>query len=52
MRHNQLLGYLALIFVTLIWGTTFAVTKSSLDTVPPLYFLAWRFSIAALGLGS
>ena len=36
--------------VTLIWGTTFSVTKSSLDSVPPLYFLAWRFSLAALGL--
>lgn len=47
-RHWQ--GHVALVAITLIWGTTFAVTKSSLDTVPPLYFLAWRFAIAALGL--
>lgn len=49
MRHKQL-GYTALVFVTLIWGTTFSVTKSSLAQAPPLYFLAWRFSIASLVL--
>lgn len=49
MQSKQL-GYMALIFVTLIWGTTFSVTKSALAQVPPLYFLAWRFSIAALVL--
>jgi drug/metabolite transporter (DMT)-like permease len=49
MRKNRL-GYVILILITLIWGTTFSLTKSSLDYVPPLYFLAWRFSIAALGL--
>lgn len=50
MRDKRWFGYAILILVTLIWGTTFSVTKSSLDSVPPLYFLAWRFSIAALGL--
>jgi drug/metabolite transporter (DMT)-like permease len=49
-RHWQ--GHAVLIAVTLIWGTTFAVTKSSLDHVPPLYFLAWRFSIAAAVLAA
>lgn len=43
-------GYILLVIITFIWGTTFTVTKSSLATVPPLYFLAWRFSIASLGL--
>lgn len=43
-------GITLLVVVTLIWGTTFTVTKSSLNHVPPLYFLAWRFSIATLGL--
>lgn len=47
-RQGQ--GFAALLAVTLIWGTTFAVTKSSLSQAPPLYFLAWRFSLAALGL--
>lgn len=50
MQKNKWSGYAVLILVTLIWGTTFSVTKSSLEYVPPLYFLAWRFSIAALGL--
>lgn len=50
MRDTRWFGYAILILVTLIWGTTFSVTKSSLAHVPPLYFLAWRFSIAALGL--
>ncbi len=50
MRQKTWLGYAVLLLVTLIWGTTFTVTKSSLDSVPPLYFLAWRFSLAAAGL--
>lgn len=50
MEQKRWMGYAILIFITLIWGTTFTVTKSSLDTVPPLYFLAVRFSIASLGL--
>lgn len=48
--QNRFSGYTVLIFITLIWGTTFTVTKSSLEYVPPLYFLAWRFSLASLGL--
>ena len=50
MQQKRWMGYAILIFITLIWGTTFTVTKSSLDSVPPLYFLAWRFSIASMGL--
>lgn len=43
-------GYAVLILITLIWGTTFSVTKASLDSAPPVYFMAWRFSIASAGL--
>ena len=43
-------GYAVLLIITLIWGTTFTVTKWALAAVPPLYYLAWRFSLAALGL--
>lgn len=50
MLQRKWSGYAILLVVTLIWGTTFTVTKSSLDYVPPLYFLAWRFSLAAAGL--
>ena len=50
MRDKNWFGYGVLIIVTVIWGSTFSVTKSYLDYVPPLYFLAWRFSLAAVGL--
>lgn len=50
MQWNKPAAYTALVIITLVWGTTFTVTKSSLEYVPPLYFLAWRFSVAAAGL--
>ena len=31
-----------------IWGIAFVVVKNSLDTVPPTYMLAFRFTIAAV----
>lgn len=52
MQSKRQIGYSILLAVTLIWGTTFAVTKYSLAQAPPLYYLAWRFSIAALGLAA
>ncbi|GAW28692.1 DMT family transporter [Carboxydocella sp. ULO1] len=44
-------GELALLVVTLIWGTTFIVTKLGLGEMPPFSYLAIRFTIAALVLG-
>ena len=41
---------LGLIFTTLIWGFAFVIVKNSLDYVPPIYMLAFRFTIAALVL--
>ncbi|MGE5507520.1 MAG: DMT family transporter [Chitinophagales bacterium] len=37
---------LVLILVTLIWGVTFSLTKRGVAAVPPLYFLAIRFTAA------
>lgn len=37
-----------LVLVTFIWGTTFAVVKDTLTTIPVPLFLALRFSLAAL----
>jgi drug/metabolite transporter (DMT)-like permease len=37
-----------LLLITLIWGSTFAVVKSSLNGVSPLLFLGIRFGIAAI----
>jgi drug/metabolite transporter (DMT)-like permease len=42
---------LALIGVTIIWGTTFVLVKSALAEVSALLFLALRFTLAAVALG-
>jgi drug/metabolite transporter (DMT)-like permease len=41
---------LALVGVTMVWGSTFVVVKQSLDSVGPLVFVAARFWTAALAL--
>lgn len=49
-KSVKLLAMLGLITVTVIWGATFVVMKNSLDTVKPTYIVAYRFTIAALGM--
>ncbi len=44
-------GRLALFVTTLIWGTSFVILKTTLDTVPTLWVLAIRFTASALILG-
>ena len=39
-----------LLGTALIWGFAFVIVKNSVDSVPPVYMLAFRFTIAALGL--
>ncbi|HZJ77532.1 MAG TPA: DMT family transporter [Clostridia bacterium] len=39
-----------LLLTAMIWGFAFVVVKNSLNTMPPIYMLAIRFSIAVLGL--
>lgn len=41
------LGLLTLLAITVVWGTTFAVVKDALDTIPVPLLLALRFSLAA-----
>lgn len=36
--------------ITIIWGSTFVVMKNSIDMLSPAYVLAYRFTIASLGL--
>jgi drug/metabolite transporter (DMT)-like permease len=43
-----LVGVLLLVLVTVIWGSTFAVIKETIQTVPVPILLAIRFSFAAL----
>lgn len=47
-NKNRVLGRAALLAMTLIWGTSFVVLKETLNTVPTLYVLAYRFSGAAV----
>jgi len=37
-----------LLLVTVIWGAAFAVVKNSLEYVPPIYMMAFRFTIAGV----
>ena len=41
-------GVAMLVFVTLVWGTSFVVVKEALDTIPVPLLLALRFSATAL----
>ena len=47
---KRLRAELALVGVTLIWGTTFVVVKAALADVSPILFLALRFVLASLVL--
>lgn len=42
-RKNELLACLGLIFVTICWGLGFVFVKTSVDAMPPLYLLGFRF---------
>jgi len=44
---TPLAGLLTLVGITVIWGTTFAIVKDSLQYIPVPLFLALRFSLAA-----
>lgn len=46
-RKNAALGRFSILGTTLIWGTSFVILKATLDSVPPLYILAFRFTGAA-----
>ena len=46
--RNRLLGRGALFMTSLIWGSSFFILKNTLDSVPTLYVLAFRFCGAAI----
>lgn len=48
---KTLLADLSLLAVAAIWGSSFVVTKSTLDHITPFYLLAFRFTIATALLG-
>ena len=50
-RNKKLVTFAAsagLLLVTIIWGAAFAIVKNSLDYVPPIYMMAFRFTIAGV----
>lgn len=42
---------LALLFVAIVWGSGFVVTKNSLEHLTPMYLVFYRFIIASVLLG-
>ena len=47
-KKRELLACLGLIFVTICWGMGFVFVKSSVDDMPPLYLLGFRFLTAGV----
>ena len=47
---HERVATLALLAVTLVWGSSFVLTKWALDQVDPLDFLFWRFIMATVAL--
>ncbi len=50
MKYKSLWAKLALLFATLIWGSSFFVMKETVELLPPMYLLAVRFSLGTLAL--
>ncbi len=49
-KQRSALASIGCLLTALIWGFAFVVVKDSLDIVPPIYMLAFRFTIAAVAL--
>ena len=47
---RRLRADLALLGVTLVWGSTFVLMQESVRLVPPYRLLSWRFAVASLAL--
>lgn len=45
---KKYIGEIALFSITIFWGVTFAIIKLALNDISPMFFIAIRFSIAAL----
>lgn len=51
-QSRQLGADLSLLLVTAIWGTTFVLVKQVTEVLPPLTFIALRFSLGFLALAA
>ena len=47
-NKKALYADLSLIFVAIIWGSGFVVTKNALDHLTPFYILGFRFLVGAI----
>ncbi len=50
-KKQELLACAGLLFVTLCWGMGFVFVKSSVEVMPPLYLLGFRFFTSSIILG-
>lgn len=48
--RKKIAASMGLLFAAFVWGFAFVVVKTSLDIVPPIYMLAFRFTIASVAL--
>ena len=48
---KQRIGFLATLMTTLIWGSSFVIMKNTLDALPVMYLLAFRFTVASVLMG-
>ena len=48
VRSPEVVGTVALVAVTAVWGSTFVVVKDAVERMPVMDFLAWRFTLAAV----
>lgn len=48
LASRQARADLALLVITLVWGTSFVLMQESVRLVPPYRFLAWRFGLASI----
>ena len=47
-KRNELIACFGLVITTIIWGLAFVVVKNSMEYVPVMYLLAFRFTIGAV----
>ena len=45
-KKTTYLASFGFLFIAMIWGVAFVIVKNSLDYIPPIYLLAFRFTIA------
>jgi drug/metabolite transporter (DMT)-like permease len=45
---NQVLSIILLTSVMIVWGSSYSVTKASLNAVPPIFFALLRMSLASI----